>query len=181
MRSKSKGVFGIDNENKLSESERKEFEEFENLGFDGMLPIKAYAEINELIRYAEIAIFFNVRYPSRKKFVDLINPLSFSREDMIKNIPDMRIEPPRLMYAIWSNVQELRRGTKEVNHKLMKKIFEYHKIATKNTHRMILFESVRNDLSNYETIRKLQYHKPKSKVFYNKLVEDIYKISFLGF
>lgn len=170
--------FGIDNKIKLSESERKELEEFENLDFDGMLPIKAYAEINELIRYAEIATFFNLRYPSRKKFFDLIDPLSLSREDMNKKIPDMRIEPPRLMYAVWSMVPELRRGIKEVNHKKMSLIFAFHKIATKNTHRMFLFESVRNDLSNYETIRKIQYYKPKSKVFYNKLVENIYKISF---
>lgn len=178
---RSKGAFDIfSNRNKLSKEDLEKLEEFENLGFDGTLPIKAYSEINELIRYAEIAIFINLRHPS-KKFFDLIGPLSLSREDMNKNIPDMRIEPPRLMYAIWSKVKELRRGTKEVNHDKMKLIFTYHKIVTKNTHRMFLFELVRNDLSNYETIRKLQYHKPKFKGFYNKLVENIYKTSLLGF
>jgi len=160
--------------NKLSDSAARELEEFEGLGFERTLPFEAYNGIKKLIEYAEIAIFFK-HFPP-EKFMSLIKPLSLSHEDMIKNIPDMRIEPPRLLMEVLTKA--LKKGKKS-NRKLIKRIFIYLKRKTKGTKQEFLFESLKEDLSNFETIRTSRYKDPVNRKFYDKLIESIYQKSFI--
>ncbi len=86
----------------------------------------------------------------------IIPALSFTETELKKNSA-YKIKPPRLMYEIWSSVPELKRGEKNVNRKLLERIFLYLKISTENTKQGILFKTLKKDVSNLESIRKTQY------------------------
>jgi DNA-directed RNA polymerase specialized sigma24 family protein len=154
---------------KLSDSEQQEFEEFDKLGWH-LLPIRAYYKIDKLIHDAEIGTFFD-RYPE-KNFLGTIRSLRLSRDDILINIPNMRIEPPRLFYDILARVFKTE---KKSDRKKIRLILRYLKIATRGKNEAFLFDSIPEDDHDFESTRTGRYKKPgpDRRKFYKRLVSAL--------
>lgn len=90
----------------------------------------------------------------------------------------MRIKSPRLIYCIWIKSKDFRKG-KVANPKKMQLAFLYYKRKTKGTDQEFLFESIREDLSNYESIRQSKYKVASNEKLLNEIIDFIYKCSFI--
>lgn len=97
--------------------------------------------------------------------------------DLAMKFKTMKIKPQRLMFSIWRKVKDLRKG-KYTDHNKIKLIFYYFKRRTKGTEKEFLFNSIDENLSTYDSIRKSYYKKPANLEHFNKLVDFIYKSSF---
>jgi len=134
-------------------------------------------EINKLISQAKVEFRTSIiPYPYEENLFNLIMPITI--EELYKVISRLQIEPPRLMFAIWSKAPELKSGSQKGLKKL-KLIFAYLKITTRRTKREHLFDPVKGDLSNFESIRKSQYKKIKNKRFINRFIKYVYFRSFV--
>lgn len=103
-------------------------------------------------------------------------PLKFGR-----NLIKMKITPPRLMYDIWTKVNELRKGKYTDPYKIGL-IFAYHKKETRGPEKEFLFRSIPDDdkglpkaINNF---LKYKDRKPSNEEFYSGLVNFIYEKSF---
>jgi len=96
--------------------------------------------------------------------------------DLALKLKTMRIEPPRLMYSVW--VKGLRKG-KYTHRKKIMLVFYHFKRKTKGTQQEFLFDSIDENLSNFESIRKSYYKRSPKERLYKELVDTIYKSSFV--
>lgn len=95
--------------------------------------------------------------------------------DLALKCRNMKIKPPRLMFSVWANC--LKKG-KNTDLKKIKFIFSYFKRKTKGTGQEFLFNSIDEDISTFESIRKSYYKKSINLEPFNELVDFIYKYSF---
>lgn len=105
---------------------------------------------------------------------EYFEPLNSFSEEIAKT----KLGPPRIMFDVWRRIPNLRKG-KKTNLKKIKFIFSYHKIKTKGTDREFLFKSIKDDVLNFDSIRRLIYGKVSNKRFYKKLIDHIYNKSFI--
>ena len=96
--------------------------------------------------------------------------------DLALKLKTMKIKPPRLMYSVW--VKGLRKG-KYTNRKKIMLVFLYFKRKTKGTKQEFLFDSIDENLSNFESIRKSYYKMSPNDRVYKELVDAVYKHSFV--
>jgi len=161
----------------LSDLEKKEFNKLKKQSFK----IKVHEDLNELTSevsamlfhsplFNPMAIVENTPYDSPRYFGILLSNLA----DIL---PTIKIKPPRLMYSIWIKEKGLRKG-KYADLKKIKLIFRYFKKTTKGTEKEFLFDSIDEDLSTFESIRKSMYKKSSKEKLCKKLVDFIYKASF---
>lgn len=74
----------------------------------------------------------------------------FSPAEFLLNLVKTRINPPRLIYDIWSRAKELKRGTK-VDNKEIESRFRRFKEKTRGTDKEFLF----NSMARLDSIRQL--------------------------
>lgn len=96
--------------------------------------------------------------------------------DLALKLRTMKIKPPRLMYSVW--MKGLRKG-KYTHRKKIMLVFYHFKRKTKGTQQEFLFDSIDEDLSNFESIRKSYYKGSPKERLYKELVDIIYKYSFV--
>jgi len=95
--------------------------------------------------------------------------------DYAINLSKMSIKPPRLIFAVWAKA--LRKGKYKDPNKL-KNAFLYFTRRTKGTGKEFLFNSIDEELSTYETLRKSLHKKSRHREAFLKLADFIYKASF---
>ena len=78
------------------------------------------------------------------------------------------------MFWIWSN--EIKKGKGEYrNHKILKLCFKYHKTKSKGTDRKFLFDAIDEDVTTFETIRKVKINSSDRE----RIVDFIHSESFI--
>jgi len=95
--------------------------------------------------------------------------------DFALKLRTMKIKPPRLMFSVWA--KDLKKG-KNVDLRKIKFILSYFKRKTKGTEKEFLFDSIDENLSTFDSIRKSQYKKTPKEKLYKELVDFMYKYSF---
>lgn len=85
-----------------------------------------------------------------------------------------KINPEKWMFWIWS--KEIKRGMGEYrNHNILKLCFQYHKLQSKGTDREFLFNAIDEDVTTFETIRKVKINSPDRE----RIVDFIHSESFI--
>ncbi|MCK4815220.1 hypothetical protein KA005_05585 [bacterium] len=85
-----------------------------------------------------------------------------------------KLNPEKWMFWIWS--KEIKRGMGEYrNHKILKLCFKYHKKQSKGTDRNFLFNAIDEDVTTFETIRKVKINSSDRE----RIVDFIHSESFI--
>jgi len=162
----------------LSDLDKKELNRLERQSFK----INVHKDLNELIErvsamlfhsplFNDLALVKNTPYVSHDYF-------GFMLSDLASILPTIKIKPPRLMFSIWIKAKGLRKG-KYADLKKIRLIFLYFKKQTKGTEKEFLFDSIDENVSTFDALRKSCYKKSANQKFYKKLVNNIYKNSFI--
>lgn len=164
-----------------SDSDKKELERLNKKEF----LIAIHRALNEFLRRIYMPVYDIVFYdllstasgkpcPSRGFTADYY---LFVLCDLVLKSKSMKIKPPRLLYCIWKKAVCFDKG-KYTNQDKMKLVFSYFKRKTKGTEQEFLFDSIDENLSTFESIRKSFYKKSTNLEPNNEIVDFIYKSSF---
>lgn len=94
--------------------------------------------------------------------------------EFVRNVSSAKISPIKLIFWVWHKA--LRKG-RYGNNKAIKNLLLIYKEETKGTNREYLFHTEGH--LNIKILRKAMYQKPQIKEFYDKLIDFIYKKSFI--
>jgi len=164
----------------LSDSEKKELEKLKKQAF----LIATHEDLNEFVnringgldsKDLQDFLYIATNTPSHAEYFHAEYYL-FVIFDLALKLKTMKIKPPRLMFSVW--VKGLRKG-KYTHRKRIKLVFYYFKRRTKGTQQEFLFDSIDDNLSNFESIRKSYYKRSPKERIYKELVNTIYKHSFV--
>lgn len=99
----------------------------------------------------------------------------FSPVEFLLNLVKMKVEPPRLIYDIWSKAKDFKRG-KMVDNIAIEKAYKYFIEQTWETEKRHLFRSAVKIDSLRK--RKIIYRTPSNNKFYKAIINFIYRKSF---
>jgi len=162
----------------LSDSQREELIKLKRQSFK----IEVHKNLNELLEMVSVMFFhsplFNEMALVKDSSYSLHKYFGFWLSDLSSVLPTIKIKPPRLMFSIWIKAKGLRKG-KYADLEKIKLIFRYFKRKTKGTDKEYLFDSIDEYVSTFDAIRKSRYKKSTNQKFYKKLINNIYRNSFI--